>query len=162
MSTTGTPAVYLDNFDAFTASVCILRPESRGRVELQPDQSLRISPNYLSTAKDTDLAVKSLEIARAVSQHPLLQEIGAEEVDAPAKTDIHHARRVAETIYHPVGTCKMGPSSDTAAVVDDQLKVHGLEGLRVVDCSIMPTITSGNTHVPAVVIAEKAAKLIMT
>lgn len=162
MSTTGTPAVYLDAFDAFTASVCILRPESRGRVELLPDRSLRISPNYLATVKDQQLALRSLELAREVSQHPLLREIGAEEVDAPEKTDIAYARRVAETIYHPAGTCKMGPSHDPLAVVDDRLRVHGLDGLRVVDCSIMPSITSGNTHVPTVMIAEKAAKLIST
>jgi len=160
LSTTGTPAVYLDSFDAFTASVCILRPESRGRVELQSDGSLRISPNYLSTANDAALAVRSLEVAREVSQHPLMQEIGAEEVDPPAKTDIEHARRVAETIYHPAGTCKMGPSSDPTAVVDASLQVHGLHGLRVVDCSVMPNITSGNTHVPTVMIAEKASRML--
>ncbi|CAJ1343053.1 unnamed protein product [Effrenium voratum] len=159
LSTTGTPAVFLDDFDAFTASVCILRPASRGWLRLAPDGSLRISPNYLSTPKDRDLAVRSLEIARQVSMHPLLQEIGAEEVDAPETSDIDYARRVAETIYHPAGTCKMGPSSDEQAVVDNKLRVHGLEGLRVVDCSIMPTITSGNTHAPTVMIAEKASKM---
>jgi choline dehydrogenase len=160
LSTTGTPAVYLDSFDAFTASVCILRPESKGRLSLQSDGGVRISPNYLTTKADQDLAVRSLEIAREISQHPLLREIGAEEVDPPAKTDVEHARRVAETIYHPAGTCKMGPSSDAEAVVDPQLRVHGLDGLRVVDCSIMPNIVSGNTHAPTVMIAEKAASLL--
>jgi len=160
LSTTGTPAVYLDQFDAFTASICILRPESRGKLELQPDMSIRISPNYLSTPRDQALAVRSLEIAREVAQHPLLQEIGAEEVDPPSVTDVDHARRVAETIYHPAGTCKMGPSSDSMAVVDPELRVHGLEGLRVADCSIMPIITSGNTHVPTVMIAEKLSRLL--
>jgi len=129
-------------------------------VELQSDGSLRISPNYLSTANDAALAVRSLEVAREVSQHPLMQEIGAEEVDPPAKTDIEHARRVAETIYHPAGTCKMCPSSDPTAVVDASLQVHGLHGLRVVDCSVMPNITSGNTHVPTVMIAEKASRML--
>lgn len=161
MTTTGTPAVYLDLFDAFTASVCILRPESRGKLELQPDGNIQISPNYLSTPADQALAVRSLEIAREVSQHPLMKEIGAEEVDPPPNYDIHHARRVAETIYHPAGTCKMGPSSDPSAVVDDRLRVHGVRGLRVVDCSIMPTITSGNTHAPTVMIAEKAAEMLL-
>uniref|UniRef100_A0A7S4VCC1 Glucose-methanol-choline oxidoreductase N-terminal domain-containing protein n=1 Tax=Alexandrium monilatum TaxID=311494 RepID=A0A7S4VCC1_9DINO len=160
LSTTGTPAVYLDAFDAFTASVCILRPHSRGRVELQPDGSLRISPHYLTAEQDQELAVRSLEIAREVSRHPLLQELGAEEVDPPARTDLDHAHRVAETIYHPAGTCKMGPAGDIGAVVDPALRVHGLEGLRVVDCSVMPTITSGNTHAPTVMIAEKAASLL--
>ncbi|CAK8995394.1 Oxygen-dependent choline dehydrogenase (CDH) (CHD) (Betaine aldehyde dehydrogenase) (BADH) [Durusdinium trenchii] len=158
----GTAAVHLDDFDAFTASVCILRPESRGRVALRRDGSLCISPHYLSTDHDQRLALRSLELAREVAQHPLLREIGAEEVDPPAETNLDHARRVAETIYHPAGTCKMGPSSDEEAVVDNELRVHGLEGLRIVDCSIMPTITSGNTHVPTVMIAEKAARLIGT
>jgi len=160
LSTTGTPAVYLDGFDAFTASVCILRPESRGRVELQADGGLRISPHYLTAKADQELAVRSLEIAREVSKHPALREIGAEEVDPPERTDLEHARRVAETIYHPAGTCKMGPSSDPEAVVDPSLRVHGLEGVRVVDCSIMPNIVSGNTHAPTVMIAEKAASLL--
>lgn len=165
MSTTGTPAVYLDTFDAFTASICILRPESRGRLALQPDGSLRISPNYLSTPGDQALAVRSLEIAREVSQHPLMQELNAEELDAPDANASHaelvdHARRVAETIYHPAGTCKMGPTTDEQAVVDASLRVHGLDGLRVVDCSVMPEIVSGNTHIPTVMIAEKAAQLL--
>ncbi|CAE7752566.1 betA [Symbiodinium sp. CCMP2456] len=157
LSTTGTPAVFLDTFDAFTASVCILRPESRGRVELLPDGRLRISPHYLSTPGDAALAVKSLELAREVSRHPLLREVAAKEVEMPESLDVNYAREVAETIYHPAGTCKMGPDSDEMAVVDPMLRVHGLQGLRVVDCSIMPTITSGNTHVPTVMIAEKAA-----
>lgn len=160
MSTTGTPAVYLDTFDAFTASICILRPQSRGRLELERDGSLRISPNYLHTPADQALAVRSLEIAREISQHQLLKEIGAEEVDPPAKTDIDYARRVAQTIYHPAGTCKMGPSSDPSAVVDQCLRVHGMEALRVIDCFIMPTIVSGNTHAPTVMIAEKAARML--
>lgn len=157
LSTTGTPAVFLDTFDAFTASVCILRPESRGRVELLPDGRLRISPHYLSTPGDASLAVKSLELAREVARHPLLREVAAQEVEMPESLDANYAREIAETIYHPAGTCKMGPDSDEMAVVDPMLRVHGLQGLRVVDCSIMPTITSGNTHVPTVMIAEKAA-----
>lgn len=160
MSTTGTPAVFLDKFNAFTASVCILRPESKGRLELMPDKTVKISPNYLSTPGDQALAIRSLEIAREVSNHSLLKEIGAEEVDPPEKIDVDYARAVAQTIYHPAGTCKMGPSSDPAAVVDSSLRVHGLQGLRVVDCSIMPDIISGNTHAPTVMIAEKAAQLL--
>lgn len=160
LSTTGTPAVYLDSFNAFTASVCILRPESRGRVELLPGGELRVSPQYLTAEADQKLAVRSLEIAREISQHKLMQEIGAEEVDPPERTDIDHARAVANSIYHPAGTCKMGPSSDPTAVVDPQLRVHGLEGLRVVDCSIMPNLVSGNTHAPTVMIADKAAQIL--
>eukprot|EP00439_Symbiodinium_sp_Y106_P031575 s6215_g3.t2 len=152
----GFRGVFLDTFDAFTASVCILRPESRGRVELLPEGRLRISPHYLSTPGDASLAVKSLELAREVSRHPLLREVAAQE-EMPQSLDVNYAREVAETIYHPAGTCKMGPDSDEMAVVDPMLRVHGLQGLRVVDCSIMPTITSGNTHVPTVMIAEKAS-----
>lgn len=158
LSTTGTPAIYLDEFDAFTASVCTLRPESRGRIELLPDQSVRISPNYLSTNNDRALALRSIEVAREVANHPLLKEIGAAEVNPPAKTDIEFVRGLGESIYHPAGTCKMGPCTDPQAVVDSNLRVHGLNALRVVDCSIMPTLVSGNTHAPTVMIAEKVAQ----
>jgi len=161
LSTSGTPAVNLDPWDAITMSVCILRPESRGRLTLAPSGEMVVSPDYLSTPYDQQLAVESIQVARRVAAHPALQELGAEEVrdplDDPAD-QIGYVRKVAETIYHPAGTCKMGLGED--AVVDPRLKVHGLENLRVVDCSVMPTITSGNTHAPTVMIAEMASDFI--
>jgi choline dehydrogenase len=154
-------------FSAFTASVCQLRPESRGRIELKsadPAAHPAIYPNYLSTAYDRDTAVKAIKVTRKIAQTKALGSLisGEHEPGPEVRTDaelLDYARNRSQTIYHPVGTCKMG--SDAMAVVDERLRLHGIEGLRVVDASIMPTLVSGNTNAPAIMIAEKASDMIL-
>jgi choline dehydrogenase len=154
-------------FPGFTMSVCQLRPQSRGWVRIHsadPLQPPAMQPNYLSTELDRRCAIAGIRLARRLASTNALQPYVAEEYrpGSAAKTDedlLEFARNYGATIFHPCGTCKMG--SDAMAVVDAQLKVHGVEHLRVVDCSIMPTLVSGNTHAPVVMIAEKAADLIM-
>ena len=156
----------LHPFPGFTASVCNLRPESRGYVRLRdtdPRAKPVIKPNYLSTPGDRKVAADALRLARRVAQAPALARFGPEELKPGAHltTDEELARAAGDigtTIFHPVSTCKMG--RDDLAVVDERLRVRGLEGLRVVDASIMPTITSGNTNSPTIMIAEKAADMI--
>ena len=143
-------------FSAFTASVCQLRPESRGSISLKSSNSEDypvIRPNYLSTKTDCDTIVAGLKITRSICQHEPVSSLITEEYepgDAVEKNNydslLNWAREHGTTIYHPVGTCKMG--NDAMAVVDDKLRVHGVSNLRVADASIMPTITSGNTNAP--------------
>lgn len=154
-------------FSAFTASVCQLRPESRGRIELKsadPAAYPAIHPNYLSTEKDREIAVKGLKVTRRIAGAGALGALISEEHEPgpDVRTDgdlLEYARNRSQTIYHPVGTCKMG--GDPMAVVDERLRVHGIEGLRVVDASIMPTLISGNTNAPTIMIGEKAADMIL-
>ncbi|UTW53089.1 choline dehydrogenase [bacterium SCSIO 12827] len=154
-------------FSAFTLSVCQLRPESRGDIRLSsPDPFAHptIRPNYLSTNLDQQTAIESLKLTRRLVETKTLAPYVAEEMrpGSDAQTDdelLEGARRIAQTIYHPVGTCKMG--RDPNAVVDDRLRVRGIRGLRVADASIMPTITSGNTNAPAIMIGEKASDMII-
>jgi choline dehydrogenase len=157
----------LHAFDAFTASVCNIKPESRGTVSItSPDSRVapRIDPNYLSTEEDRRVAVESLRLTRRIAQASALARYAPVEF-APgpdAQTDeelASAAGRVGTTIFHPVGTCKMG--RDDLAVVDAELRVRGIAGLRIADASIMPTITSGNTCSPTLMIAEKASALIL-
>lgn len=156
----------LHSFPAFTASVCNLRPESRGVVRIEspsPFEKPIIQPNYLSTPADRRVAADSIRFTRRIVSQPALQKFAPEEIKPGAnyRNDEELSRLagdISTTIFHPVGTCKMG--SDEMAVVDDRLRCHGLEGLRVVDASIMPTITSGNTNSPVIMIAEKAADMI--
>jgi choline dehydrogenase len=156
----------LHPFPAFTASVCNLRPESRGEVRIrspEPDVAPAIRPNYLSTAGDRMVAAAAIRLTRRICAARALARFAPEEYrpGAELQSDEELTRAAAEigtTIFHPVGTCRMG--SDPMAVVDDRLRVHGIEGLRVIDASIMPTITSGNTNAPVIMIAEKAADLI--
>jgi choline dehydrogenase-like flavoprotein len=157
----------LDPFPAFTASVANLRPTSRGWVRIvspDPRDHPEIRPNYLSTADDRRVAADAIRITRHIVSRPALAkynphefrpgpEIEGDEALAKAAGDI------GTTIFHPVGTCKMG--SDETAVVDARLRVRGLAGLRIADASIMPTITSGNTNSPTLMIAEKAAAMIL-
>jgi choline dehydrogenase len=156
----------LHDFPAVTVSVCNLRPESRGTVRIVSphlEDHPAIAPNYLSTEGDRDVAVASIAAARRLMATRRMAEFSPEEFKPGAHIqtpdDVTRAvGDIATTIFHPVGTAKMG--TDAAAVVDPQLRVRSLEGLRVADCSIMPTIVSGNTHAPAVMIGEMAARLI--
>ncbi|RWY66662.1 GMC family oxidoreductase [Rhizobium leguminosarum] len=158
----------LHKYPAVTVSVCNLRPESRGSVHVSgPNLSVapEIRPNYLSTVGDRMVATKSIRHARRLMEAGAIAQYQPQEMlpGTEYRTDEDLIRRVgdiATTIFHPVGTCKMG--SDTMAVVDSQLRVHGLAKLRVVDASIMPTIVSGNTNSPVIMIAEKAAESILS
>ncbi|MEO1114284.1 MAG: choline dehydrogenase [Pseudomonadota bacterium] len=155
-------------FSAFTMSVCQLRPESRGEIRLDgpdPRSYPKIIPKYLSTETDCRTIVDGVKIARKIARHAPLTSKIAEEFRPTATLDMDDyegtldwARQNSVSIYHPTGTCKMG--TDAGSVVDPQLKVHGIDGLRVADCSIMPEIVSGNTNAPAIMIGEKASDLI--
>jgi choline dehydrogenase len=159
----------LHPFQAFTASVCNLRPTSRGGIHIsgpsaqdQPD----IRPNYLSTEADRRVAVDSLKWARRIVSQPALQPYRPEEYKpgphiASDQELLVAAGDLGTTIFHPVGTARMGPEGDAGAVLDGRLRVRGIGGLRVVDASVMPTITSGNTNSPTVMIAEKGAHMIL-
>jgi choline dehydrogenase-like flavoprotein len=150
----------------FSCHLCVLRPKSRGRVFLtsaDPMADPGIDPAFLSSPEDLELMVKGARLTRRILMDPALAPYRDQELfgvhdqmsDADWQT---HIRTHADTIYHPVGTCKMG--QDDMAVVDAGLKVHGVDGLRVVDASIMPTLVSGNTNAPTIMIAEKAAQII--
>ena len=161
------PGEGLHRFSAFTSSTCQLRPESRGTIELASPFAQdypAIHPNYLATVKDQEVTVAGMKMSRAIAATPTLAPLISEEMTPgpQAQTDaelLEAARNISQTIYHPVGTCKMG--SDASAVVDTRLRVHGIAGLRVVDASIMPTLVSGNTNAPTVMIAEKASDMII-
>ncbi|HEX8012822.1 MAG TPA: choline dehydrogenase [Casimicrobiaceae bacterium] len=157
-------------FSGFTFSVCQLRPESRGSVRIRsrdPLEAPAMQPNYLSTPRDRGTLIAGIRLARRLAAtHALAPFVKREYRPGPtATTDedlLEFARNTAGTIFHPGGTCKMGDRArDSLAVVDARLRVHGLERLRVVDCSIMPTLTSGNTNVPVVMSAEKASDMIL-
>ncbi|MBL0253173.1 MAG: GMC family oxidoreductase N-terminal domain-containing protein [Polaromonas sp.] len=158
----------LHNFDAFTASVCNLNPTSRGSVHIKSNQftdAPAIAPNYLSTAQDRQVAADSLRITRNIVSQSALAKYQPEEFKPGVQYQTDEeltklAGDIATTIFHPVGTAKMGLRQDNMAVVDSRLKVHGIAGLRVVDASVMPLITSGNTNSPTLMMAEKAAEWI--
>jgi choline dehydrogenase len=160
----------LHDFPAFTASVCNLRPTSRGYVRItgaDPLAAPKIVPNYLSTNEDRKIAADSLTLTRKIVAAPALKKYQPEEMKPGAqfRTEEELAKAAGDigtTIFHPVGTCKMGRRDDTSAVVDSDLRVIGIAGLRVADASVMPTITSGNTNSPTVMIAEKAARSILS
>jgi choline dehydrogenase len=160
----------LHTYPAFTASVCNLQPTSRGYVALRstdPADKPKIQPNYLSTDEDRRVAADSIRVARKIVAQPALQPFHpVETLPGPQVGDDDAALAKAAgdagtTIFHPVGTAKMGLPSDPGAVVDARLRVLGLEGLRVVDASVMPTITSGNTNSPTMMIAEKGAAMVL-
>lgn len=157
----------LHTFPAFTASVCNLRPKSRGRVDIRsanPDDAPLIDPNYLSHPDDLKVAADAIRLTRRIVASPALQAFRPEEYlpgqDLHTEQQLYEAAaRIGTTIFHPVGTCRMG--HDAQAVVDAELRVHGVPGLRVADASIMPNIVSGNTCSPTLMIGEKAAQLIL-
>jgi choline dehydrogenase len=158
----------LHRFPAFTASVCNLRPSSRGRVRISgPDsrQAPRIEPNYLATQDDQAVAAEAIRWTRRIVAAPALQRYAPEEYlpGSQIQSDadlIKAAGEIGTTIFHPVGTCRMGPRGDARAVVDGRLRMHAVPGIRIADASVMPTITSGNTNAPTLMIAEKAAAMI--
>lgn len=161
------PGEGLHPFSAITASVCQLRPESRGSIQIKSADANThpvITPNYLSTDLDCKTAVESLRFTRGIMQSDAMKDHISEEMlpDPKATSDeevLDQARNIANTIYHPTSTCRMG--ADDNAVLDPRLRVKGVDGLRVVDASIMPEIVSGNTNAPTIMIAERASDFIL-
>jgi choline dehydrogenase len=151
----------------FTCYAHPMRPESKGHIHItsaDPRRPPAINFNFLSAPPDAELTVTAIRIARAIMTAPAMAPLRVTEMAPGAErtTDdeiIDWVKNSAETTYHPVGTCKMG--SDPMAVVDAQLRVHGIAGLRVADASIMPTLTSGNTNAPSIMIGEKAADMVL-
>jgi len=160
----------LHRFPAITVSACNLRPTSRGTVRLRsadPSAKPIIAPNYLATWEDRTVAADAIRVTRRLMRQPAMQPYRPEEyLPGPSVGDddaslAKAAGDIGTTIFHPVGTAKMGLPSDPHAVVDERLRVIGLQGLRVVDASVMPTITSGNTNTPTIMIADKAAAMVL-
>jgi len=163
----GTP---LHRFPAITVSPCNLRPTSRGTVRIPSagmDAKPQIAPNYLSTDEDRRIAADCLRLTRRLMRQPALSRYQPDEFrPGPAVSDsdadlIHAAGDIGTTIFHPVGSAKMGLASDPLAVVDERLRVRGFERLRVIDASVMPTITSGNTNTPTIMIAAKGSEMVI-
>ncbi|MAI46234.1 MAG: choline dehydrogenase [Hyphomicrobiaceae bacterium TMED74] len=161
------PGQGLHKYPGVTASVCQLRPDSRGTLKVtssSPSAQPDIVSKYLAQETDKDVLLRGLHLLRKISRQPEFAQFVAREVypgDDVVTDDelMSYAREVATTIFHPCGTCKMG--SDNMAVVDERLRVHGLDGLRVADASIMPTMTSGNTNAPTIMIGEKASDMVL-
>ena len=160
----------LHSFPAITASVCNLNPTSRGTVNIKSNRfedAPAIAPNYLSTDEDRKVAADSLRVTRRIMDQPAMKPFQPEEFKPGAQYQSDEelaklAGDIASTIFHPVGTTRMGRDDDPMAVVDSRLRVRGIAGLRVVDAGVMPTITSGNTNSPTLMMAEKAAYWIAT
>jgi len=169
-----TPIYYMEHGLAnpeglgFSIGSTQVRPESVGTVTLDstnPTADPVIDPQYLTAEPDLTVLREGIKKAREIAQADAFDDIRGDEVwpgeDVQTDAEIEaHVRDTAHTVYHPIGTCKMGPAEDDLAVVDPQLRVRGVEGLRVADASIMPKITSGNTNAPSIVIGEKVADLI--
>ena len=160
----------LHRFPAITVAACNLRPTSRGTIKIKSaalDQPPSIAPNYLSTPEDRQVAADAIRVTRRLmKQHALAAFRPQEYLPGPSVGDddaslAKAAGDIGTTIFHPVGTAKMGQASDPLAVVDERLRVHGIKGLRVADASVMPTITSGNTNTPTAMIAEKGSAMMI-
>jgi choline dehydrogenase len=160
----------LHRFPAITVSACNLQPTSRGEIRLRsakPEDAPAIAPHYLSTDEDREVAADAIRTTRRLMKQPALARYHPEEyLPGPSVGDddaalAKAAGDIGTTIFHPVGTAKMGTASDPTAVVDERLRFHGLGGLRVIDASVMPTITSGNTNTPTAMIAEKGATMVI-
>jgi choline dehydrogenase-like flavoprotein len=160
----------LHRFPAITVSACNLQPTSRGTVRIRsakPDEAPSIAPNYLSTDDDRQVAADAIRTTRRLMKQKRLERYHPQEyLPGPGVGDddaslAKAAGDIGTTIFHPVGTAKMGTASDPSAVVDERLRFHGIAGLRIVDASVMPTITSGNTNTPTAMIAEKGAAMIL-
>ena len=158
----------LHNFHAFTPTVANIRPTSRGEINIVSADSRekpKIKMNYLSTDEDRKVAADGLRLVRSiVFESETFKKYNPEELSPGPKFQsdeelVQEGSKFTQTIFHPVGTCKMG--NDENAVVNDELKVHGLQNLRIIDASIMPNITSGNTNAPTIMIAEKGADMIL-
>ena len=157
------------DYSGFTSSICQLRPESRGWIRIRsadPRVHPAIMPNYLATPGDQRTIVDGMKVARRIAaQAPLRPYIAEETIPGPAHDDdealLAIARRNGTTIFHPTSTCRMGPTDDAQAVVDPELRVRGIDGLRVADASIMPTVVSGNTNAACIMIGEKASDLVL-
>ena len=155
-------------WSGFTMSICQLRPESRGHIRIRsadPQQTPEMQPNYLATASDRETVVAGIKAARRIAAAPAMAGYVKREVKpGPDVADdvglLAFARDNGATIFHPSGTCRMGPDADRLAVLDGRLRVRGVGALRVIDCSAMPTLVSGNTNAPVIMMAEKAADLI--
>jgi choline dehydrogenase len=164
---TETAGAAVHPFSGFMASICQLRPDSRGFVRIKsnnPADPPAIQPRYLSARTDCDTVVAGLNVLRKVMSQPVMRKLIAEERAPGPQCDsdadlLAYARATGTTVYHPTSTCRMGP--DAAAVADERLRVRGFERLRVVDASIMPTVVSGNTNAAAVMIGEKGADMIL-
>jgi choline dehydrogenase len=152
----------------FTSGPTLVRPRSIGRIQLRsgnPLEAPRIFANYYSDPHDLDVMVEGIKITRMITHSKAFAKYRGREThpgdSAQRDQELRaHVCKMSETLYHPVGTCKMGASKDRSAVVDSELRVHGVEGLRVIDASVMPTVSGGNTNAPTIMIAEKAADLI--
>jgi choline dehydrogenase-like flavoprotein len=160
----------LHRFPAVTVSACNLQPTSRGTVRIRTDrldEAPSIAPNYLSTDADREVAADAIRTTRRLMRQKTLARFHPEEfLPGPSVGDddaslAKAAGDIGTTIFHPVGTAKMGTPNDPMAVVDERLRFRGVSGLRVVDASVMPTITSGNTNTPTAMIAEKGATMIL-